>query len=156
MMRITYSPEVDALAIRLGSSGGKVGTKEIGPGVFADFDEENGRFLAIEVLDASTHYDRAELEKLASPVEYLTLAEAAKVGKLSPTTLRNQINAGRIPALKRGRDWLVARHELLTYIANRAPQGRRSAARSKFIEKRKRRAAGADRLGGPRPVGSKR
>jgi uncharacterized protein YuzE len=75
-MRITHSPGVDALSIRLhGGAGKKVGTREIAPGVYADCDEED-RFIGLEVLNASLHCDRAELEQLASPEVFLTLAEA--------------------------------------------------------------------------------
>jgi hypothetical protein len=33
----------------------------------ADFDEGDGRFLALEILDASWHYERAALEQLPRP-----------------------------------------------------------------------------------------
>jgi hypothetical protein len=44
----------------------RVGTREIAPGVYLDFDEQ-GRFLALELLDASWHCDREELVELPRP-----------------------------------------------------------------------------------------
>jgi len=128
-MRMTYSAEADALAVDLASGAKGVGTRELGPGIYADFDAK-GRLVGIEVLDASLHYPRAELEALANPVEYLTLAEAAKESKLSPVTLKAQIRNGRLPAIKRGRDWLVAGHDLWNYLETRAPQGRPAEKRA--------------------------
>ena len=141
MMRLTYSPSADALALQL-ATGTEIRTRELAPGVHADFDGR-GRLVGVEILDASTHYDRAELEQLAAPVEYLTLAEAAKESQLSPATLKAQIHNRRLPALKRGRDWLVARHELWSYLENRAPQGRPARRRAARRTKAARATAGA-------------
>ena len=123
MTGITYSPAVDALAIRLGKGRGNIDTVELGGGVQVDYDED-GHPVAIEILGASRHYKREELAQLATPVRYLTLAEAATESQLATTTLKNQILAGRLLAEKRGRDWFVARHDLWNYLENRAPQGR--------------------------------
>ncbi len=65
-MRMTYSPEVDALAIWLAPGVKTAGAREIAPGTFADFDQD-GRLLGLEVLDASTYLDRAQLEQLPRP-----------------------------------------------------------------------------------------
>ena len=65
-MQITYSPQVDALAIQLSRGRRHVGTMEVRPGVHLDFDSE-GRCVALELLDASFHCDRSELEKLDRP-----------------------------------------------------------------------------------------
>ena len=46
----------------------------------------------------------------------LTLREAAKIGNLSPTTLRVQIRNGRIKGTKIGRDWMITLDELRTYL----------------------------------------
>jgi len=66
MMRMTYSPDVDALAIWLAPGATTIGAREIAPDTYADFDRE-GRLLGIEVLNASAHYDQAELEQLPRP-----------------------------------------------------------------------------------------
>ena len=65
-MRMTYSPEVDALAIWLAPGAQTIGAREIAPGTFADFDKD-GRLLGIEILDASLYYDRDLLEQLPPP-----------------------------------------------------------------------------------------
>lgn len=137
-MRITYSPTADALAIHLVEGRRSVGTKEITPNVFIDLDE-GGRLVAVEVLNASHYYGRAQLESLATPVEYLTLAEAAKESRLAVSTLRNQIAAGRLTGIKRGRDWLVARHDLWNYLESRGPQGRPGKATRVVPRRGKRR-----------------
>lgn len=139
-MRITYSAEADALSVDLVPDGTSAETRRLTPDVAVDLDED-GRLIAVEVLRASQHYPRAELEQLAAPVEWLSLAEAAKESGLSPTTLRVQLNAGRLEGRKRGRDWVVARHVLWTYLENRAPSGRPPA-------KRKARRRKASRTGG--------
>ena len=63
---MTYSPEVDALAIRLSGGRGLVRTMEVRPGVHLDFDSE-GRCVGLELLDASLHCDRADLSRLGRP-----------------------------------------------------------------------------------------
>jgi excisionase family DNA binding protein len=50
------------------------------------------------------------------PGDLLTLAEAADLAGLSPTTLRVQIRNGKLKAVKRGRDWWVTRRSLLDYM----------------------------------------
>jgi uncharacterized protein YuzE len=114
-LRMTCSVDVDALAVHLVSKARKVRTRELGPGVYADFDDR-GRLVGIEVLDASLHYPREKLELLPSPVEYLTLAEAAQESKLSAGTLKTQIHKERLLAIHRGHDWLIARHDLYNYL----------------------------------------
>lgn len=141
-IRATYDPEADALALRLLPAVKSARTQELAPDFYADFDRR-GRLIAIEVLYASRHYPRAVLASLDSGVEYLTLREAAKESGLSAGTLRNQILAGRLPALKRGRDWMVAGHELLTYLENRAPQGRRANGERGSVSRRRKRLTAA-------------
>jgi uncharacterized protein YuzE len=137
-VRMTYDPEADAMGVRFRASQ-SIRTKQLAPDHFADFDRR-GRLVGLEVLHASRQYPRADLERLASPVELLTLPEAAKESGLSPTTLRGQIRAGRLPGVKRGRDWLVAGHELWNYLESRSPRGR-PGARGKPTHRRRALAA---------------
>jgi uncharacterized protein YuzE len=67
-IRLTYSPEVDALAIWLAPGAQTVDAKEIAPETYADFDK-NGRLLGIEVLNASTFYSADDLQQLPRPTE---------------------------------------------------------------------------------------
>jgi uncharacterized protein YuzE len=132
-MRFTYSEGADALYVELATDRPSVRTQEIVPGVIADLDEA-GRVLGLEVLNASHRYPRPELEALEKPVDWLTLAEAAGVAAelgepLKPTTLRSQVAKGKLQAEKRGRDLVVARHELLNYLGRRSPQGRRAGGK---------------------------
>ncbi len=127
LFRITYDPEADALTIHLAKGRGRVGTKELDADHNADYDSR-GRLVALEVLNASRHYKRAALERLPNPVEWLTLAEAAAESGLQADTLRSLINKGRLPAVKRGRDWLVAMHVLWNYLEGREPRGRPGGA----------------------------
>jgi hypothetical protein len=120
-MRITYSRSIDVLDIELLPEGRTQRMVKLGPTCNADLDAK-GRLIAIEILDASAWYSKQQLEQLEEPMpEYLTLAEAAAESKIAPVTLRAQIANGRLVATKRGRDWLVARHELWNYLEKRAP-----------------------------------
>lgn len=120
---MTYSAGVDALAIRLVSGARGVGTVELTPDVFVDFDQDR-RLVGLEVLNASRYYDRSTLGELPTPAVWLSLAEASAESGIAPTTLKTQIARGRIPAEKRGRDWYIAKHELWNYLESRAPAGR--------------------------------
>jgi excisionase family DNA binding protein len=130
-MQTTYDPTVDALAIQFRDGAKRPATKEVAPGLFLDFDRE-GRLVALELLDASRHIARAELDQLPTGGRLLTLAEAAQLAKrekatLSPVTLRVQIRNGRIPATKRGRDWLIHETDLINYLESRERTGRPSS-----------------------------
>ncbi len=124
-IRVTYDAEADVLAIDLRRPRESIGAKEVSPGHYLHQDAK-GRFVSLEVLDASEHYGRAGLEQLPSPTTWLTVGEAAEKSGLAPTTLRTQIHAGKLRAERRARDWVVAEHELWNYLERRAPQGRRS------------------------------
>ena len=125
-MSWTYDAGADVVAAWFAPDDGTGRTVEIAPDVHADVDAA-GRLLSVEVLDASRYYPRAALEALAAPAAYLTLAEAAVESGLTPATLRVQASRGRIPAVKRGRDWLIERAALWTYLESRDPRGRRPA-----------------------------
>ncbi len=125
---MTYSSEADALAIKLAPGAISARMVRLAPGVNADFDGA-GRLIGVEVLRAGERYDRAALEHLAAPTEFLTLAEAAKESGLSPATLRVQLHKGRLTGAKRGRDWVIATHELWNYLEGRQPRGRPPATR---------------------------
>ena len=129
-MRFTYKREADSLSIELGG-GRTIDTVYIRPGISADLDRE-GRLVCIEVLAASSLYPRAQLEKLSSPIELITIREAARDCGLDPSTIRRHVVAGRIPgARKDGADWLLPRHELWRYLEARAPAGRARRARAR-------------------------
>lgn len=153
---MTYSPEVDAVAITLATSGRRPVTREISPGVYGDYDGD--RLVAIEILDASSRYSVEELAAMGSPETWLTLEEAAEEAAaegdpISAITLRGLLNAGRIQGKKQGRDWLIAGSALWSYLENRVPAGRppaRPAAvgSSGGIRSTRPDAAPARRLGG--------
>ena len=54
----------------------------------------------------------------------LTLAEAAKLAKLAPVTMRMLVKTERIPGQKLGRDWFVAASDVRAYLKTRRPPGR--------------------------------
>ncbi len=112
-MRITYDRTDDVLAILLADEEVEE-TRSIAPGVEADYDHK-GRILAIEVLNASKKYDLSEAQ-LESPDPFYSLATAGVVFGLSPTTLRHQIERNVLPGFKIGRNWLVHRDDLETYM----------------------------------------
>jgi excisionase family DNA binding protein len=113
---LTYDPEVDAFALQLSHGKGHIRSREIAPGIYVDFDSAD-HIVALEILDASHHVPKANLKRLRSPAQDLTLREAAKESGLSPTTLRVQIRNGRIRATKKGRDWLINDTDLENYLS---------------------------------------
>jgi uncharacterized protein YuzE len=138
-IRVTYDPQGDVLAVGLGPLRKALGATEVSPDHYLHLDPK-GRLVSIEILRASKHYRRSLLQGFPSPVRLLTLNETAAAAGLATTTLRSQIHAGRLPAVKRGRDWLVAEHDLWNYLDNRAPQGRRSNSKTKRSSKRRHRS----------------
>lgn len=123
-MQATYDKDADALSVTL-LEAERARTVQVAPGVLVHFDREQ-RVIELEVLGASGRYPPAVLEQLSSPAEWLTLADAAKEFGLSASTLRNQVLNKKIPATKSGRDWLVTRAAMTTYLDNRAPSGRQA------------------------------
>jgi excisionase family DNA binding protein len=123
-VRLTYSPDADALAVQLGKGRGRVGTRQLVPGVYVDLDAR-GHLVGIEVLNASRHYPRRELEQLPTPVAYLTVAEAAREERLSPATIRRAIARGDLACVQSGRTKRVARHDLWNWCEARYAAARR-------------------------------
>jgi len=136
-MQATYDEKADAMSITL-LEADRLRTVQVSRGVLAHFDRDD-RLIEIEIIGASGFYPPAVLERLSSPAELLTLADAAKEFGLSPTTLRNQVLKGKIAAVKSGRDWMVTRAVMMSYLDNRAPSGRQ--ARRKKARRLKRQAA---------------
>ena len=122
-MRITYDPQVDAMAVDLAPNGRSVRMQHLSPDFALDFDG-TGRLIPVEVLNASQYYPPGVLALLESPAAYLTIAEAAAESRLAPDTLRKQIANGRLAARKHGRDWLIAGHDLWNYLESREARGR--------------------------------
>ena len=133
-MRFTYDATVDSLAIELVPGVRSRRTECIAPGINIDFDGRR-RLISVEVSNASGFYPARDLAALESPEELLTLPEAADESGLSAATLRKQIHNEKLTAIKRGRDWMVARHTLWNYLETRDPRGRRAST-----ERRQRRA----------------
>jgi excisionase family DNA binding protein len=121
-MKITYDPGVDALSIQFVERGRSGHTKEMGEGIHFDYNTR-GKLVAIEILDASRFASAEALGKLDSAREMLTLSEASEESALEHDTLRKLIHNGRLPAEKQGRDWMVSRANLLTYLDSRDRRG---------------------------------
>jgi uncharacterized protein YuzE len=129
-VQLTYDPQVDALMIILNerrrrNARARVISRKVASGIYVD-EDTNGNLIAIEVLDASARIPRTQLDDLPSPARILSLAQAAKESRLSPDTLRSQINKGRLKAEKRGRDWTVSETDLINYLESRDTRGRPS------------------------------
>lgn len=135
MITIEYDREVDALAIELRPKAMSARTVAVTNTVNVDFDAA-GRLILVELLDASFHVDRRALETLPAPTQSYTLGEAERESGLRASTLRVQLNRGRIKGFKRGRDWFVDATSLLNYLESRdargRPPARRKARRSKI------------------------
>jgi uncharacterized protein YuzE len=123
MVQIQYDREADALAIEFVERPDVSRTVKVTDTVRLDFDRD-GRLVVLELLDASFHVPRRALERLAPTTDWLTLQEAAAESGLSPTTLRVQLNHGRLKGEKRGRDWFVDGAALFTYLDSRSARGR--------------------------------
>lgn len=135
---LSYDAAADAVAIQFASApkGKAPTTRELAPHIRADF--LGTQLLGLEILEASTMLSAEALKGLTPPVELLTITEAAKESKRAPTTIRSAIAAGRLTATKKGRDWVVARHDLWNYLEDLAPAGR--PTNNKRAPLRKRRA----------------
>ncbi|MBI4421928.1 MAG: DUF2283 domain-containing protein [Gemmatimonadetes bacterium] len=139
---MTYDAEADVLGIWLPGASDDARTHELTPGIQVDLTPD-GRLTAVEVLNASSRYPVRSLRALESPVDWMTLTEAAGESGLAPDTLRRQALDGRLAARKRGRDWLVSRAALWTYLENRAPSGRPpSSPKGRNLRRRTRVAIG--------------
>jgi uncharacterized protein YuzE len=62
-MKIKYDASVDILVIRL-CDAPIVGSKELSPGIIADFDREKN-IVGLEILDASDRYSKEELSRFS-------------------------------------------------------------------------------------------
>src|SRR4051812_14156709 len=118
MIDSKYDRTVDAFAVTF-RPGRSAKTVRVSETVRVDLDAK-GRIVALELLDASWH-----LPKDALAVEY-TLDEAERVSGIRSSTLRVQLNKGRLKGRKRGREWVVDAEDLANYLASRGPQGRPS------------------------------
>jgi uncharacterized protein YuzE len=127
-MKVNYDASVDAFQLRLAPGTPVAKTIEWGPGVHVDVDAA-GRLLGVEVLDASTHFEKESLAALRPPSNPLSLAQAAKESGLSAGTLRVLLNNERLKGSKRGRDWIVEKADLYTYLESRSPAGRPALTR---------------------------
>ena len=128
-MRIAYDAEVDILTIDLVDDlSESPGAIELAPGLYADFTED-GRLLAVEILNASTKYPREELKK--HPANYdepISLAEAAYPAGMTPKALQLAIQRGRLQGRKIGRNWTTTINALHAYLESRKHEGPGSAA----------------------------
>lgn len=124
-MKWTYDPSVDALTITFLPGKRSARAEELRPGMICDYDTA-GHPISIELLEASSHLPRKNLESLPLPGMMLTLSEASRRAGLDPATLRQQIHRKRLRATKRRREWWVDPSALQDYLDSRAPQGRRN------------------------------
>jgi uncharacterized protein YuzE len=124
-MQATYDEEADALSVTLLPETVRKRTARIPGGILLHFDAAD-HLIELEILGASGHYPKTVLERLDSPAELLTIAEASKESGLDASTLRKQIANGKLKGMKKGPDWFVTRADLYTYLDNRAPSGRQA------------------------------
>lgn len=137
-MRVTYDADADVLTLEIVPGGGEGGkTVTVTDDLTLELDDQ-GKPLELVLERASAYYPRAELEEMDTPAIELSLAEAAKEAGTLSSTLRNQINLGRLQGIKRGRDWVISSTELANYLANKDPRGRKpGAAKKKRAVKRR-------------------
>ena len=122
-MKLTYDERADAMVILLAKAEVEE-TKDIAPGVYADYDAE-GRVIALEILKASQKYDLDQAE-IEPPNPYMPLSAAGEMYGLSPTTLRHQIVRGVLPGRKFGRNWMVRHDDMAAYARERSRKSGKS------------------------------
>lgn len=125
-MEIRYDRTVDALAINLGGEAKGAKTRKVAEGIFMDFNRA-GHLVSIEILDASTKVHPSVLQDAVAGDKMIPLSEAAEESGLDASTLRVQLNRGRLKGEKKGRDWFVGRAELMNYLESRDNRGRPAA-----------------------------
>lgn len=59
-----------------------------------------------------------------NPTEWVTTTEAAELTGYTPANFRKAIKRGRLPGQKIGRDWLLRRDDVLTYVERMQELGR--------------------------------
>lgn len=112
---LSYDPAVDALAITLAKGGRVAHTRELAPGILADFDAR-GTMLSLEILDARERVGQQLFaEFMKRPNAQVTLADAAAQLGVTAATLRQQLGRGRLSGVKVGRDWFVSSEEIARY-----------------------------------------
>lgn len=123
-MKLTYDSEVDILCLWLAEGPWEsVVNDMVLPGVLLTSDQHK-RPLAFELWEASKLAPLDQLKSLPSPgqglnpvsINYLSLAEAAKRCGLSAGTLKLQAQAGKLDAVKIGRNWAVREDALSHYM----------------------------------------
>ena len=62
--------------------------------------------------------------------DFLTTIEAAAAAGLKPVSIRFAITAGRLPARKAGRDWIIAKADMEAFIAADRKRGPKRIDRS--------------------------
>jgi len=72
-MKVHYYPETDSLYLELRGSAASVETREVAPGVNADFDE-TGALIGFDIDEASAKLDVTTLETIALPLTSLKAA----------------------------------------------------------------------------------
>lgn len=77
---------------------------------------------------------RDEEQQSSPSAPLLTLGEAAAESGLAASTLRVQLNAGRLKGEKRGRDWFVDSTSLLNYLKSRSSRGRPPASGARRLQ----------------------
>ena len=128
-MQLAYDRAGDLLVLQLGDLATSVGAREVAPGVYLDFNAA-GQLLGLEVLSASSHWDRAALEGLAGlELGLMGLPEAAATAGLTPIALRKACERGTLKAHKVGRDWLVSDSELAAYRRRTSRRRRRPSGK---------------------------
>ena len=64
-------------------------------------------------------------------VEWLTTKQAAELIGYNPNYLRYLVEAGKLPAQKLGRDWIIQQADLLAYIRQVGNKGRKRGPKTR-------------------------
>jgi uncharacterized protein YuzE len=117
-MRLTYDPEADSILLTIGDRDAQAESwAEPSEGVIIDFDCGKNP-ISVEIQNASRRYPASVLARINLD-QPLSLAQLASEYDLAEAHLRKLAIAGRLRAVKIGRNWATTRAAVEDYLDSR-------------------------------------
>ncbi|MPZ16032.1 MAG: DUF2283 domain-containing protein [Chloroflexi bacterium] len=126
-MRVTYDPQADSILWTIGDPDVQSESwAEPAEGVIIDFDRDKNP-ISVEIQNASRRYPGTALGPI-NVDQLVTLAQLAAEYNLAEAHLRKLAIAGRLSAMKIGRNWVATRAALEDYLDSRKYNAKEVAA----------------------------